>query len=315
MDQKILLIEKVLTQSKKMILLILDEIDKLDSKNHEILHIIFDWPRIPKSKLIVIGIANTMNLTSQSLARMNVSEKTAVKHINFRPYTKDQLVAIIENRLSQISSSKEFFDKSALEMCARKVSSQSGDARKALDVCRRALEIVEQENKCNFTSSNFISSNRGIKSKSPLKDRQLPNDQNATKVELKHVIKVINQLYGSKLSSFEESYNLTIQQQIILWILLNYSKERKTEDIEIGKCHQLFVKICLQTGISYDVISPNDFFSICEILESNGLIFIKRLRECRYSKLRLTGNEEEMKYHLKDKSMARVINANLSSIL
>jgi len=298
-----------------MILLILDEIDKLDSKNHELLHIIFDWPRIPESRLIVIGIANTMDLASRALSRMNVLELAPVKQITFRPYTKDQLIEIINNRLSRVATSKELFAQPALEMCARKVSSQSGDARKALDVCRRALEIVEQENQFDVKSSPLKSPNRGIKSKSPLKDRQIPNDTNAARVELKHVVKVMDQMYGNKMSSFDDSHRLTIQQQIILWILLNYSNNGNSKEIEIGKCHQIFVKVCLKTGISYDVTTLNDFLSICEVLEANGMVFIKRLREYRYSKLRLTGDEDEMKYHLKDKSMARVININLNSIL
>ena len=37
-------------------------------------------------------------------------------------------------------------DQSALQFCARKVAATSGDARKALDVCRRAVEIVETNN-------------------------------------------------------------------------------------------------------------------------------------------------------------------------
>ena len=34
---------------------------------------------------------------------------------------------------------------SAVQFCARKVSAIAGDARKALDICRRAVELVECE--------------------------------------------------------------------------------------------------------------------------------------------------------------------------
>ena len=33
----------------------------------------------------------------------------------------------------------------AIQFCARKVASQAGDMRKALDVCRRAVEMVEAD--------------------------------------------------------------------------------------------------------------------------------------------------------------------------
>lgn len=34
-------------------------------------------------------------------------------------------------------------DPMAIQFCARKVSAVAGDARKALDICRRAVEVVE----------------------------------------------------------------------------------------------------------------------------------------------------------------------------
>lgn len=36
-------------------------------------------------------------------------------------------------------------DVSAIQFCARKIAAVSGDMRKALDICRRAVEMVESE--------------------------------------------------------------------------------------------------------------------------------------------------------------------------
>lgn len=36
-------------------ILILDEMDQLESKHQEILYTMFEWPSLPKSKLILIG--------------------------------------------------------------------------------------------------------------------------------------------------------------------------------------------------------------------------------------------------------------------
>jgi cell division control protein 6 len=38
-------------------------------------------------------------------------------------------------------------DVSAVQFCARKIAAVSGDMRKALDICRRAVEVVETEAK------------------------------------------------------------------------------------------------------------------------------------------------------------------------
>lgn len=76
--------------------------------------------------------------------------------INFQPYTFDQLEMIIKSRLEGL----RLFDQSAVILCARKVSSVSGDARRALDICRLATVILERTaDKCMYAKYqlNFCS--------------------------------------------------------------------------------------------------------------------------------------------------------------
>lgn len=49
----------------------------------------------------------------------------------FPPYNRDQISQILEERLKSIKVFKE----DAIELCARKVSSLSGDIRVALAIC------------------------------------------------------------------------------------------------------------------------------------------------------------------------------------
>jgi Cdc6-like AAA superfamily ATPase len=58
-----------------------------------------------------------------------------LSRINFAPYTHEQLCVIVESRLAGCDA----FDPDAVELCARKVSAVSGDARRALDICRQVL--------------------------------------------------------------------------------------------------------------------------------------------------------------------------------
>ena len=53
--------------------------------------------------------------------------------INFQPYTRDQLIEIVDARLSGLG---EVMEPDAIRFAAAKVSSVSGDARRALDICR-----------------------------------------------------------------------------------------------------------------------------------------------------------------------------------
>ena len=57
---------------KSKIILVLDEIDQLDSKCQEVLYTLFEWPYLQNSKLILIGIANSLDLTDRILPRLKV---------------------------------------------------------------------------------------------------------------------------------------------------------------------------------------------------------------------------------------------------
>ena len=42
----------------------------------------------------------------------------------------------------------DVMDSTAIQFCARKISAVAGDMRKALDVCRRAVEMVANDVNC-----------------------------------------------------------------------------------------------------------------------------------------------------------------------
>jgi origin recognition complex subunit 1 len=63
--------------------------------------------------------------------------------ITFPGYTHDQLMQIIQSRLEGVPGNIVHPD--AVQFAARKVAAVSGDARRALDICRRAVEIAETE--------------------------------------------------------------------------------------------------------------------------------------------------------------------------
>ncbi|XP_074418085.1 cell division control protein 6 homolog isoform X2 [Larus michahellis] len=137
-------LEKQLTARGPMVLLVLDELDQLESKGQDVLYTLFEWPRLPSSRLVLVGLANALDLTDRSLARLGARPAGGPRLLHFPPYTREQLTAILQERLGQVAGDT-VLDAAALQFCARKVSAVSGDARKALDVCRRAVEVVELE--------------------------------------------------------------------------------------------------------------------------------------------------------------------------
>ena len=55
-------------------------------------------------------------------------------------YTREQLTEIVKTRLEGL----DVFTADAIELCSRKVAAVSGDARRALDLCRRAAELAQK---------------------------------------------------------------------------------------------------------------------------------------------------------------------------
>ncbi|KAL8831746.1 MAG: hypothetical protein Q9191_000674 [Dirinaria sp. TL-2023a] len=121
---------------------LMDELDQLVTKNQSVMYNFFNWPGLRHSRLIVLAVANTMDLPERTLSN-KISSRLGLTRITFPGYTHEQLMAIIQSRLTSVPS--HIIDPDAVQFASRKVAAVSGDARRALDICRRAVEIAEAE--------------------------------------------------------------------------------------------------------------------------------------------------------------------------
>lgn len=134
----------------------LDEIDHLLALDLEIMYTLFDWSLDRSSRLILIGIANALDLTDRFLPRLK-ARNLKPKLLPFLPYTATQIAAVITTKLKTIPLDPAapecdylpFFHSAAIQFCAKKVASQTGDLRKAFDIIRRTIDLVECETKYN----------------------------------------------------------------------------------------------------------------------------------------------------------------------
>lgn len=121
---------------------LMDELDQLVTKNQSVMYNFFNWPGLRHSRLIVLAVANTMDLPERTLSN-KISSRLGLTRITFQGYTHQQLMQIIESRLAGVPG--KVVDADAVQFASRKVAQVSGDARRALDICRRAVEIAEAE--------------------------------------------------------------------------------------------------------------------------------------------------------------------------
>ncbi|KAJ3129746.1 Origin recognition complex, subunit 1 [Nowakowskiella sp. JEL0407] len=139
-------------KSKSLVnVLVIDELDILTSKKHSILYNFFEWANYKSSKLFIIAIANTMDLPERYFSGKIVS-RIGQSRINFKPYTHQQLLKIITNRLE----GSEIFEDSAVELCARKVGAVSGDARRALDICCHSIKLQSTNKRKEMTNRQEV---------------------------------------------------------------------------------------------------------------------------------------------------------------
>ncbi|KAM1256124.1 hypothetical protein ACFX1Q_030280 [Malus domestica] len=148
--------KKIGKEDDKPCILLIDELDLLLTRNQSVLYNILDWPTKPHSKLVVIGIANTMDLPEKLLPR--ISSRMGIQRLCFGPYNYQQLQEIVSSRLKGINA----FKQQAIEFASRKVAAISGDARRALEICRRAAEITDYRLKKLASTPNDASEGKTL---------------------------------------------------------------------------------------------------------------------------------------------------------
>lgn len=268
----ILAIENYLKTKHQSILLVLDEIDQLSSKNQSVLYKIFEWPTIPRSKIVIIGIANSLDLTDRLLPMLKTNVSLQPELLNFPPYTKTELANIITHRLKDAGVT-EVLPVNAVQLLAAKIASFRGDVRYALDVTRRVIELADEK-----------------------------IDK---KVGLNDVIAVLSNVYstsGALDDNDENTEKLPLQQELVVCaLLLILSSSKKNQIITIGNLFDVFKKICAKRNIQVRDLS--EFLTMCSLIETRGIIKIQGQSVNRLSKIILLWDKNEVDDVLHDKQL------------
>ncbi|MCJ1273563.1 Origin recognition complex, subunit 1 [Puttea exsequens] len=195
---------------------LMDELDQLVTKNQSVMYNFFNWPGLRHSRLIVLAVANTMDLPERTLSN-KISSRLGLTRILFPGYTHEQLQEIIRSRLEGVPDN--IADPDAIQFASRKVAAVSGDARRALDICRRAVEIAEAESVANEDSLLATPS----KSARRREQKALEGGKSAApkgkgKVTISTVKQAINEATSSPLHQYLK--NLPLAAKVFLAALL-----------------------------------------------------------------------------------------------
>ena len=256
--------------------------DHLVTKNQEVMYKLVDYANRPGSKLVLVGIANSLNLPDRFLPRLK-GKNLEPKRLSFNPYTTDEIIQIICARLQSLdpdAPTLPMMDPKAIEFCARKVSAASGDLRMALDICRRAIELVETEELQNRGPTPLAETSLQTPSPSPVKRRRMISamtdisPSTAAKVTPGHIITVTKTL-GSSQSFQHRLKSLSVHHKAILCTLVVLKSSNSAPTL--GDVCDKYTKLCRRDGM-LDALPRGEFFDACEQLDGLDVIAIEKAK-------------------------------------
>ena len=197
------------SEQRPCTVLLLDEVDLLVTRKQNVLYKLLDWPTYPFARLIVVAIANTMDLPERLLPRLG--SRLGLQRVSFKPYDQENIREIVAARLGSLAA----FNSDAIEICARKVASVSGDVRRALQICRRASEVAEE--RCNREVESRVES---LDPGSPSGD-----GEHKIQVEIEDVLAAVRDM--SNKSNQENITELPLHGRLVLCILANQNQRKR----------------------------------------------------------------------------------------
>lgn len=131
-----------LDEKKRVVVIMLDEVDKLVRKGDDVL---YNLSRINsdlvQARVSLIGISNDLKFTEFLDPR--VKSSLGEDEIIFPPYNAEQIQDILEQR-AELAFRPGVLADDVIPLCAAFAAREHGDARRALDLLRIAGEIAER---------------------------------------------------------------------------------------------------------------------------------------------------------------------------
>uniref|UniRef100_A0A3B5A526 Origin recognition complex subunit 1 n=1 Tax=Stegastes partitus TaxID=144197 RepID=A0A3B5A526_9TELE len=265
-DHAAALLEKRFTNPaprKETTVLLVDELDLLWTRKQNVMYNLFNWPTQRHARLVVLTIANTMDLPERIMIN-RVASRLGLTRMSFQPYSFKQLQQIIMSRLNKVKA----FEEDALQLVSRKVAALSGDARRCLDICRRATEI------CEHSATN--PSATGL-------------------VGMNHVMDALNEMFSSAYITAIKCASM--QEQLFLRAVI---AEFRRLGLEEATFQQVFVQhqaLCRVEGLQ--PISVSEGLAVCQRLGACRLLLLEPSRLGVLQRIRLNVSQDDVLFALK----------------
>lgn len=246
------------------VILLVDELDLLWTRKQHVLYNLFEWPTRRHARLIVLAIANTMDLPERIMMK-RVSSRLGLTRLTFQPYTFSQLQQIVMSRIAGLNA----FEPDAIQLVSRKVAAVSGDARRCLDICRRAVEIADSRSKKKGTAL----------------------------VGMSHVDEALQDMFSSP--KIRAMMCLTEMESLFLKSVIAEFRSSGLEEATFGDVYQQLVDFCRIEGVTAP--TPSQAAGVCCRLGAWRLLLVESGRRDLEQRIRLNVNQDDVLYALQKK--------------
>ena len=130
-------------QQRRVLVCLVDELDYLMTRDDQVVYNFFNWPMVKDSLLVVVGIANIMDLPERLTSRVASRFDNSMTRLVFTAYEYAQIQEILQGRLDELGLT--FLNKSSMELIGRKAATVAGDLRAALKICQRTIELYRDQ--------------------------------------------------------------------------------------------------------------------------------------------------------------------------
>ncbi len=238
--------KRAIDSKKQVVIILLDEIDKLVAKNST--DVIYTLTRInselKNAKVSLIGISNDLKFTQYLDSRIKSS--LGEEEIVFAPYNAKQLEDILKQR-AELAFKEGVLEEGVIPLCAALAAREHGDARKALDLLRISGEIAEREG--------------------------------ASKVTEAHVRKAKDKIESDNIA--EAVRTLPTQSKIVLYAII-VLEESKDKVATTGEVYEVYKNLCRIAGV--DILTQRRVSDLISELDTLGIVNSRVVSKGRYGR-------------------------------
>ncbi|MHC1631788.1 MAG: ORC1-type DNA replication protein [Methanotrichaceae archaeon] len=266
-----------LDEHPRIVVIVLDEVDKLARKGDDIL---YNLSRInsdlDQSRVSLIGISNDLKFTEFLDPR--VKSSLGEDEIIFPPYNAEQIRDILEQRAS-MAFKANVLEEDVIPLCSAFAAQEHGDARRALDLLRISGELAERTG-YSLVSEKHVRSAR-------------------EKIERDQVREVVS--------------TLPTQSKLVLYSVL-LLEEQGARNVTTGVVYNMYKQLCPLVEIDYlthrriaDLIAELDMLGIIHT------VVVSKGRYGRTKEITLSIPLGKLKAMILDDYRLKTLSSNVSS--